>query len=99
MIHIIWEYEVDSSQAKTFEEVYGSRGDWVSLFQQSQNYHGTMLLKDHAKPGRYLTIDRWNNIDDFENFKSKNIDSYNKLDHRCDALTLAEKKIGVFEVT
>ncbi|SRR5579883_1370807 len=98
MIHIIWEYEVDSSQVRTFEEIYGSNGDWVSLFKQSQNYHGTVLLKDHSKPGRYLTIDQWNTIDDFESFKAKYIDTYNKLDHKYDALTLVEKKIGVFEV-
>ncbi len=72
MVYIIWEFDSEPSQVTVFEEIYGLRGAWALLFQQSKNYHGTSLLKDPNKLGRYLTIDQWVNLVDFENFK-KNI--------------------------
>jgi heme-degrading monooxygenase HmoA len=98
MICIIWEFDVDPSQVVLFEEIYNSNGPWALLFSQSSNYHGTTLLRDHAKPARYLTMDRWNKIDDFENFKNQHLEAYNHLDKQCERLTLAERKIGIFEV-
>jgi len=97
MIYIIWEFDVESSKMSAFEETYGSHGAWTILFQQSKNYHGTVLLKDHAKLGSYITIDQWDNLVDFENFKTQHIEAYNELDYQCENLTLAEKKIGIFD--
>ncbi len=96
MVDIIWEFNVEPSQVTAFEEIYGQGGAWVLLFQQSENYHGTSLLKDHDKLGRYLTIDRWDNLVDFENFKDKHIEAYEALDRACENLTLTEKKVGIF---
>jgi len=97
MIHIIWEFQIDPSQVKAFEEMYGSQGAWALLFQQSEEYHGTTLLKDHIVPNRYFTIDQWNKLDAFESFKAQHIKAYRDLDHTCEKLTIAERKIGVFE--
>ena len=96
MVYIIWEFDVESSKMTVFEEIYGSCGAWALLFQQSKNYHGTHLLKDPNKLGRYLTIDQWDNLVDFEDFKNKHMEAYEALDRSCEHLTLAEKKMGVF---
>ncbi len=98
MIYIIWEFDVEPSQIALFEEIYSSHGAWTLLFSQSKNYHGTTLLKDHAKPARFITIDRWGKIDDFESFKTQHLEAYNQLDKQCEYFTLAERKIGIFEV-
>jgi hypothetical protein len=97
MIHIIWEFQVDPSQIIAFEKNYGPQGAWGILFQQSEDYHGTILLKDNAASGRYLTIDRWNSFAAFENFKAQHFKIYNDLDLICEKLTLTEREIGVFE--
>lgn len=96
MVYIIWEFDVEPSQITAFEKIYGSSGAWALLFQRSKNYHGTSLLKDYDKLGRYLTIDQWDNLVDFENFKNKHIEAYEALDRTCANLTLSEKKVGVF---
>ncbi len=67
MIQIIWQFDVADMVA--FEKIYGSKGLWVELFQQSPDYHGTVLLKDCKIESRYLTIDRWNNETAFQQFK------------------------------
>lgn len=96
MIKIIWEFQVDSSQLNEFEQAYDSQGYWASFFKQSKKYHGTQLIKDISIPGRYFTIDQWDDLEAFENFKSQNISAYQKLDNSCEKLTLAECKIGIF---
>ncbi len=98
MVYIIWEFEVKSSKASVFEEIYGHHGNWVAFFHQSKHYHGTTLLKDPVKPERYLTIDQWDDSVAFEVFKTQHREAYNQLDRQCEALTVAEKKIGVFDM-
>ena len=98
MIHIIWEFQVEPSQVDEFERNYSQQGAWARLFSKSENYHGTLLLKDSNASGRYLTIDRWNSLADFEDFKAQHLKAYDDLDRVCEILTLAEKKMGVFEV-
>jgi hypothetical protein len=98
MIYIIWEFEVEPSQVALFEEIYSAHGAWALLFSQSKNYHGTTLLKDHAKTARFITIDQWDKIDDFESFKTQHLEAYNNLDQQCEHFTVSEKKIGTFEV-
>jgi quinol monooxygenase YgiN len=97
MIHIIWEFKVNPSQAAAFEKIYGPQGAWAELFCESKEYHGTILMKDNASSDRYLTIDRWDNLKAFENFKAQHIKTYTDIDHKCEKLMLAERKVGVFE--
>lgn len=96
MIHIIWEFQVDSAHIAEFEKNYNAQGAWTILFNQSENYHGTTLLKANNIFCRYLTIDQWDNSVAFEDFKAKHLQAYNDLDLACEKLTLSEKKIGIF---
>jgi quinol monooxygenase YgiN len=97
MWKIIWEFRVVPEHRQEFERLYGADGDWAKLFARSPDFHRTTLLRDPAIPGRYLTIDTWNNSEAFDRFKISFAAEYKSLDDRCEALTEYELKIGSFE--
>jgi quinol monooxygenase YgiN len=98
MIHIVWEFTVDPLNIDEFEKHYGSKGTWAVFFGLSEDYYGTLLLKDDSVPFRYLTIDQWRDSAAFESFKSQNFKRYTELDARLERLTSYENKIGIFDI-
>lgn len=94
---IVWEFTVPEERRETFEKAYGSEGNWAMLFGSAPGYLGTELLRDSTIPGRYLTIDRWRTLDDFEAFKGQSGAVYAALDREFEGLTSHEVKIGAFE--
>ena len=97
MLIIIWEFRVKAGREAEFERRYGPEGDWAQLFRRSRAYRGTELLRDTAEPGRYLTLDRWQSAEAFEEFKRSNAEDYAALDRECEALTESELCLGWFE--
>ena len=97
MLTILWEFTVPAERRSDFEQVYNSTGAWAQLFAKAEGYGGTTLLRDPAIPGRYLTLDRWRAIEDFDRFKQRFAAEYKALDHQCEALTSDERLIGRFE--
>lgn len=98
MIEIIWEFHIHPSRVAEFERNYGSDGAWAVLFRESKNYHGTILLKDSELTQRYITIDKWEKLEDFENFQLEFQKAYSELDSLCENLTVSEKMLGIFQV-
>lgn len=96
MIVVVWEFRVQPGQAAGFERAYGPEGDWARLFRRSQAYRGTELLRDPQDPQRYLTLDRWDGVSDFEAFKDQNGDDYHALDAACEPLCAEERLVGRF---
>jgi hypothetical protein len=96
MVRIIWSFLVRPEHEKQFVSIYGPKGDWAQLFTKSPAYHGTQLLRDSSR--RYVTVDSWNSLEDFETFKHQFEHDYRALDTRCESLTQLEEKIGVFQV-
>jgi len=96
MIHVLWEFHVLPGCEAEFESIYGSEGGWAELFRNDPAYHGTTLLRDLQLSGRYITSDRWENIDMYQSFKQKFAADYRRLDEQCERLTDSEKMIGVF---
>lgn len=96
MIAIIWRYRVAPASERQFEQAYGSNGDWAKLFGQAEGYIRTELLR--GGDGDYLTIDYWLAADAWEAFSTHQAKAYRALDVRCDALTEAEERIGLFAV-
>jgi heme-degrading monooxygenase HmoA len=94
VIAIVWRYQVAAAQQRQFEQVYGSEGDWAKLFGKATGYVRTELLR--GDDGDYLTIDYWLGADAWEAFAARQADAYRALDARCDALTEAEERIGLF---
>ena len=99
MIVIVWEFRVHPGRAADFERAYGPEGDWARLFRRSPAYRGTELLRDPDDPERYLTLDRWDAVSDFEAFKATNGEDYRRLDQACEPLCSSERLVGRFTCT
>jgi heme-degrading monooxygenase HmoA len=93
---ILWQFEVDAEKAGDFVAGYGADGTWAQLFRQAAGYLGTELLCCTDEPTRYITIDRWNSLDDFTRFQRDFADRYETLDGELEGLARSEKKIGSF---
>jgi len=98
MIEVVWEFRVKPQLVGDFETDYSSLGPWATLFRNSPAYRGTRLLRDQEDPLRFLTIDTWDHLDAYENFRLQHAEEYRELDGRFERLTEAERRIGIFEV-
>ena len=98
MYVILWEFRVSESRRDEFEHVYSAHGDWAKLFERSEDFLGTTLVRDTSDSARYVKIDRWRTQTSFDQFKSEFINDYVELDHKCERLTAAETLIGRFVV-
>lgn len=97
MTQIIWEFEVPENHSAQFEQHYGPTGEWVELFQRDPAFRGTLLLHDREKPGRYLTIDHWEDLESYEAFRAQYATEYQSIDRRTEGLAASEKRLGVFD--
>jgi heme-degrading monooxygenase HmoA len=93
----VWEFEVSPAHQAEFERHYGPGGSWVQLFSRAPGYLGTLLLKDTATAGRYLTVDRWESEAAYRSFRARLAQEYDALDRLCDGLTVRETPLGDFE--
>lgn len=96
MICIVWEFRIKKGKNKEFEKHYGGSGTWARLFQRSDGYIGTVLLRDRQSPDTYYLFDRWKSIKAFQQFKEKYAEEYMALDRRCEAMTILEREVGIF---
>jgi heme-degrading monooxygenase HmoA len=96
MIALIWRYEVRDEHRAAFEATYGPEGEWAQLFARSGGYRGSELLR--ADDGSYLTLDVWRARADFDAFVNDHRADYEALDHRTEAWTHAEHRLGEYDV-
>jgi len=94
---ILWEFEPKPEAVRAFERAYGPNGDWAGFFGTGAGYRGTELLRDLEKPGRYITIDRWDSRSAYLTFVAGAAAEYDAIDKRCEALTARETLIGRFD--
>jgi heme-degrading monooxygenase HmoA len=94
----IWSYDVREGRELEFEKLYGSDGDWARFFGKSGEYLGTELLRDPARKGCYLTIDRWRSEAAYRAFVAEHRQEFSSLDREGDALTTKETRLGEFHV-
>ena len=92
-----WEFRVPLESREAFERHYGAEGSWVQLFRRAPGYIGTLLLEDRTTPGRYLTIDRWQDEAAYVAFRAAFSRQYDALDRECAALTTDERLLGTFK--
>lgn len=95
MIVSIWRYRVLEGHEAEFERIYGPAGEWAQLFGRAAGYLGTELLR--GGDSEYVTIDRWRDQASWDGFKAALGDEYLALDARCEALTVDEQALGLFE--
>jgi heme-degrading monooxygenase HmoA len=94
MFVVIWEYEVRAGAEAAFEALYGADGAWVALFRAYAGYRGTELLRGAGR--HYLSIDRWTSAAAYEAFLVAAQSRYAAIDEQGDALTLSERRVGVY---
>lgn len=92
-----WEFQVKPGKEAAFEAHYGPAGTWARLFRESGGYIETLLLRDRAVPGRYLTVDRWRSEAAYLAFRSAFSRQYEALDCACEDLTAGERPLGAFD--
>jgi heme-degrading monooxygenase HmoA len=92
----IWAFEVPQEAETAFCRHYGADGSWVQLFRQAPGYIETLLLRDRAQRGRFLTIDRWQSESAYDAFRKNFAVQYAELDRRCAELSRAEVALGTF---
>lgn len=94
MYEIIWEYEVEASRAQAFEAFHGPDGVWARLFRSADGFLETVLFRDVARPGHYLTLDRWSSRATYEAFRVDARVDYERLDAAGAGLALTERPLG-----
>jgi heme-degrading monooxygenase HmoA len=97
MLVILWRFVVRPEQLDAFIEHYDNDGSWVRLFRAGAGYRGTELIRSTNEPATFITIDRWDSLKSFEQFKREHDQEYNRLDKRCQALTVHEELLGRYE--
>ncbi len=90
----VWQYDVRPGTEQEFEDVYRTDGSWARLFSASDGYLGTELFRSLDVPGRYLTVDRFVDLEAWQRFWSEHRSAYERLDERCAGLTVAEQELA-----
>ena len=93
---IVWEFKPNADSEPEFERIFGPGGDWARLFQKAQGFVNTELLRDEARPERYITVDRWASEEDFRRFRVQFREEYEALDRQCQEYISEERRIGSF---
>ena len=88
----VWEYDVDAGQADAFVAAYGADGDWAELFRRGRGYAGTELYR-HADGSRFVTVDRWSSVADWEEFLERHRAAYGALDARLAPLSREQRAL------
>ena len=94
MYVIIWEYRVKPNRSAEFERIYNPHGTWAELFKKGKGYIDTELFRDEKLPHKYITIDRWESFQDYEDFREQWKEEYEALDAQCGGFTEKETLLG-----
>ena len=95
----IWAFQVHPEHVAGFRWHYGEGGAWSQLFRSARGYLGTRLLQDETDPLRFVTIDTWSSVEDYEAFQASYASEYAALDRLCEGFTVDETIIGQFAST
>jgi heme-degrading monooxygenase HmoA len=93
---IVWTYDVEERVHEAFERAYGPGGDWARLFSKVDGFLEVVLLADTAAPGRYLTIDRWQDEASFQRLIAQHGEAYTALDDTLAAISGRGTRLGGF---
>ncbi len=95
----IWAFQVHPEHVAAFRWHYGEGGAWTQLFRRARGYLGTRLFQDETDPLRFVTIDTWSSVEDYEAFRASYASEYAALDRLCEGFTVEETLIGHFAST
>jgi len=89
----VWEYEVPPDRTGAFAAAYAADGPWGELFRRAGGFLGTELYRDSARPGRYMTIDRWQDERAWQAFLAVFRPDYESLDAQLEGLAAVERSL------
>ena|SRR3990167_3249213 len=92
----IWRFHVKEDNKKEFENLYGSCGTWVKLFEKDPTYIKTRLLHNIQDSNHYITIDYWATKEAYKLFCANNKKEFNEIDKQGEKLTEKEEFLGEF---
>lgn len=93
-----WEFLVRPGREGEFVRHYGPDGTWAELFRLAPGYVQTLLLRDREDGSRFVTVDLWESVEAFEDFRRRFAEEFARLDEACEALTLEERTLGTYEI-
>jgi heme-degrading monooxygenase HmoA len=94
---IVWEFQVPAGRETDFESAYGPQGPWAQLFGRAPGFIEVRLLRCRERAGRYLTVDRWETPQAFEQFKRRFAAEYATLDRQLEGIAATEIRLGAFD--
>jgi quinol monooxygenase YgiN len=83
----VWEFDVHPESVERFLTAYGADGDWAEMFAQASGYAGTRLYRDTDAMFRFITVDRWLDVESWQAFLDRFGQAYQALDERLAGLT------------
>ena len=98
MIEIVEEFVVGDEARGRFELAYGPGGAWSKLFGPSQGFRGTMLMRDIESPGRYLSIEVWDTLEEREQARTEREVAFSDLQADLSDWCESRVEVGVFRV-
>jgi len=67
MFVLIWRFRALAGKAAEFRDAYGPGGAWA-LFGRGAGYLGTELFESATDAATYLTVDRWESAEAWQEF-------------------------------
>lgn len=93
----VWKFRPPLGRDQEFAKAYGPNGPWSALFRKARGYRGTSLSRPMDPNGWWLTVDRWDSVEDFEAFQRDFGEEYRALDAELEGVAGDEEFVGAFE--
>jgi heme-degrading monooxygenase HmoA len=89
----VWEFEVPAEDVEAFMSSYAAGGAWSQLFARGDGYIDSRLYLDTDDARRFITVDRWRDLDSWRRFLDRWIVEYEALDRQLEEFTNTERLV------
>ncbi len=89
----VWEFEVSAEHVGAFVSAYEANGAWSQLFARGDGYVESRLYRDADDARRFITVDRWRDVESWQVFFDRWRAEYEALDRELEELTDAERLV------
>jgi quinol monooxygenase YgiN len=96
MIAVMWQFDVKKGREKEFETLYGVDGDWTALNRQTRSYLGSSFLRDQNRASRYLLIEYWSEMLDYEQHRTTRSELIQSIETRRAELLEGVEPLGIY---
>jgi heme-degrading monooxygenase HmoA len=89
----VWEFEVPAQEVEAFMSSYAANGAWSQLFARGDGYVDSRLYRATDDARRFITVDRWRDLDSWQVFLDRWGAEYQALDKQLEELTNTERLV------